>query len=1458
MKVVIFFVWIICLAEAKIEQKECSHEGEREPSRKYSRNAGDDVKGPDISKIARTSTQITVFWNRILSPKIEKYKVCYGTTITEANDCSSEKVVDGNSDNAILDNLVSSTDYTMAVRASTTTDNSANYVYGDPGKPLTAKTSCETDGNCNSVTLRCGHCSCVCKVDSEQCKVGPEIYRTERTSSTLKVFWNHLDDSISGYIVGYLELKSSGPNDCSSDEVTEVAGEMNNAVLVGLKSYTEYSVAVKPLDDEGVPGEWGEAVTVRTSCKSNTECTHLSHAICLNGKCECDDGYLMDDDQCRKITCDDQPCGNIGICETDLQTGKFDCKCPDDSFGNGYHCYSTPCYSSPCQNGGSCKAKENAASGEPDYQCVCPIGFSGDNCEVMEIEYPCGRRIWNIPYCKDDGPITETCNDTPCQNNGICLPIHTGRYNYACECQPGFAGRTCEAEINEQCSGKGICRLKLNDAQQCLNVGCNCFMGYSGDQCSVKNTECNNDGDCRNGGTCSAEKKCDCALGFKGVFCDEREHNSYINFPRIHFAGRFQSEPSTPNNYADNFDTQDFPGKDQGWNPFGGATWRLLDTRITRVCYANEVCTSGEFHDPLINKNLEDGNLGASAKLVDLDVEFQSASEIYGWSMQVNNFFKADFKRVGFRYMWSKMKGGEPSMAKYGAIYQSVLTNVQFGTRSEESPITKYLKEYLNRSNKKELSIRFNVDMYDSFATSGNYTYARMVGSIGISGYNSPPFVNFGRMLRPNGNNPNFWVSPFVYDHQKGSLLLDLGNSLAITEDGNLVKSIGNLALAYTGSTEDTIKCPETWKPFGHIHFSDLEKYELTAGILKLDVLGADLSASRVILAKVDDKGDCSEVVLAEDKEGVFIHPLTNWVIRAVPEETVTAYLLMTVYGNYPSQDDSFEIMVSPSGTITKKEHGVFEFTKTTEDPNHERLFIDGKVCFFKYYLSGRNPPADGDVNSAITILVWDKFEVPTQPNWIRHVQPIFKQYANLYPVMKINFLDLSNYFDVVENKYAIIKTMSVDVEDPRYMPVTRDMSPGKVQMILKWLKDDPPRYGYSNLGVDMYTLKSLLQTALQLEHATIPPYFTGYLSIMKGYNTEVKSMLKDILIDEMHHMAQVSNILNAIDGNPNLFAPHFVASYPSYLPGGVHPDVKITVNKISKLQIRNVFMVLETPAKELEENGLIKAVDQIIKDKLFATTAATSTKPAACEDVLTLYNDAVRKNEDIRTNQNTIGGLYTIILIVMAKLECDGLLTFNGKKPQLEVRGERGKEVIKIHDFGTAVQAIKNIIEEGEGSSPCNPLDESTDLSHYYKFGSIANKRHIKTIEKDKKDKSTHPDNECTGPYADTFAYIGRVLPFSEDGVWPIVDNPMMSMYKEGSRAKNVAKLFSKAYWRLLKALQNVFDGKTFLFGDTVAIMKDLLMHGNRLVQTPIGENGDPEVGPNAGPVYPTEEPDP
>ena len=515
---------------------------------------------------------------------------------------------------------------------------------------------------------------------------------------------------------------------------------------------------------------------------------------------------------------------------------------------------------------------------------------------------------------------------------------------------------------------------------------------------------------------------------------------------------------------------------------------------------------------------------------------------------------------------------------------------------------------------------------------------------------------------------------------------------------------------------------------------------------------------------QVNSSGACVKVVLAEEKNGISLNPMSRWTMRAVPNEPFEVTLSMTVFGKPAPETDEYKVKVVPSvfflseGADDNKNplpvgKDLFKVTNgvATVEMNlplkNPRPYNVGQVYSYQYFVDGQETEETDALkafNSAIVVVVYDDFKIPPQPNWLRHIQPIFKVYANLYPVMKNNFLDLSDFFEVVQNRKALIRSMSVGTEDSNFMPVTRDLSPNKISMIIKWLNNDRPRFGYSNLGINVHSLKYLLQTALQLEHATIPPYLTGYLTLKNGYNHEVRKMLRKILVSEMHHMAQVSNILNAIGGNPNILAPNFVLSYPSYLPGGVHPNTKITVNKFSISQVRNVYMTIEQPSKELRESGLSQTIDKIIEEKLLMQQKMTAkTVPLAnqcsadhgcnpaCDDILPLYNQFINKEKDMINNHNTIGELYAFILIVLAKLECEGQLNFDNQKQQLEVAGERKLEVIKVTDFESATQAIKNIVEEGEGSSPCNPLDDSSDLSHFYKFSSMAKKRHLKRLKK-------------------------------------------------------------------------------------------------------------------------------
>ena len=57
----------------------------------------------------------------------------------------------------------------------------------------------------------------------------------------------------------------------------------------------------------------------------------------------------------------------------------------------------------------------------------------------------------------------------------------------------------------------------------------------------------------------------------------------------------------------------------------------------------------------------------------------------------------------------------------------------------------------------------------------------------------------------------------------------------------------------------------------------------------------------------------------------------------------------------------------------------------------------------------------------------------------------------------------------------------------------------------------------------------------------------------------------------------------------------------------------------------------------------------------------------------------------------------------------------------------------LKVYDYYTAVDAIRDIVEQGEGSSPCNPVAWDTgkkkDLSHYFLFYSVAEKHEIQVV---------------------------------------------------------------------------------------------------------------------------------
>ena len=111
---------------------------------------------------------------------------------------------------------------------------------------------------------------------------------------------------------------------------------------------------------------------------------------------------------------------------------------------------------------------------------------------------------------------------------------------------------------------------------------------------------------------------------------------------------------------------------------------------------------------------VQDGNNKTMAKIVDLDTQAQRFSEIWGWRLQIGDFFSADYTPVPFRYAWSKLTSGGENASIGGAVYQSVLSNIQWMDNSNRSPFIKQLQDTMKKDNieSDKLSIRFNLDLY--------------------------------------------------------------------------------------------------------------------------------------------------------------------------------------------------------------------------------------------------------------------------------------------------------------------------------------------------------------------------------------------------------------------------------------------------------------------------------------------------------------------------------------------------------------------------------------------------------------------------------------------------------------------------------------------------------------------------------------------------------------------------
>lgn len=322
----------------------------------------------------------------------------------------------------------------------------------------------------------------------------------------------------------------------------------------------------------------------------------------------------------------------------------------------------------------------------------------------------------------------------------------------------------------------------------------------------------------------------------------------------------------------------------------------------------------------------------------------------------------------------------------------------------------------------------------------------------------------------------------------------------------------------------------------------------------------------------------------------------------------------------------------------------------------------------------------------------------------------------------------------------------------------------------------------------DLASLREALQKAIELEHATIPPYLTAYytLSGTGAGPTEAKRALRRIAIQEMQHMRLACNVLNAIGGRPKIGGPDFIPDYPGALPMGIGGEDKLEVGivRYCRKTVRDVFMEIEEPEEP---------IDIPVKERLLAATPMT---------------------------YETIGEFYAAIAEAIARL---GQAIFTGD-PARQVPRNGGD---RVTDVASALAAIKTIVVEGEGT-PTSPLQSPGTYAHYYRFAELY--RGMKIV---------------AAPSSPVGYYFDPSQPIEIDDATDVirmVDNPRKVDLAGNPQAEALADQCDAVFTELLGQLQATFDGDPDGLGQTFDTMSSLGEAIEALLAQPL------TTGPGAG----------
>lgn len=299
--------------------------------------------------------------------------------------------------------------------------------------------------------------------------------------------------------------------------------------------------------------------------------------------------------------------------------------------------------------------------------------------------------------------------------------------------------------------------------------------------------------------------------------------------------------------------------------------------------------------------------------------------------------------------------------------------------------------------------------------------------------------------------------------------------------------------------------------------------------------------------------------------------------------------------------------------------------------------------------------------------------------------------------------------------------------------------------------------------------LGELLQAALKLEFATIPPYLSAAYSLKNGENEAIRKLIMRIAKEEMLHLTVVANLMNAIGVTPNILAA--VPSYPCNLDV-IDPPLRIDLRSFSFDVVKKLFMQIETPEDPQD----------------FPVIAALESVEDLPQTIGQFYESIIK----LLTN-DTIDDLFdqaeqTAYKQIQVAIRFEPVAYLNDQDVSTYPLQDGFDFVIKNKE--SAIKYLTWVVDEGEGESPFNPLDAEGLPGHYYRFESILHGRYL-----------IKDESQALG-----YSYSGGAIPFVTSGVHEFIDNAKTEDFSNIVTVERHMKRFNSSYTELVDFLHKAF----------------------------------------------------